>query len=131
MMHPHFKTTLIAARTPPKKNHVSGGWKVVQPLVYWSAHAGLITVPAGFETDFASVPRLPLMFLFFGDRVHAAAVIHDFLCVTEFRQRKMTWSDAAHVFGEAMHAQGAPWWQRAAMVAAVKLFGRLAHHHNY
>jgi len=39
----------------------------------------LITVPAGFETDYASVPRLPLMWLIAGDVAHEAAVLHDFL----------------------------------------------------
>lgn len=120
----HFKTTLWAARTSPKKNHIAGGWKVVQPLLYWSEIAGLITVPSGFETDFASVPRLPLMFLFFGDRIHAAAVVHDWLCHHHYNKRLMTWRQAAIIFNEAMAAQGAPLWQRWPMTTAVLLYGR-------
>ena len=38
-----------------------------------------ITVPTGFLTDFASVPRMPFVFLLFGDVAHEAAVIHDYL----------------------------------------------------
>jgi hypothetical protein len=37
-----------------------------------------ITVPEGFETDYASVPRTPLLNLVFGDSAHEAAVPHDF-----------------------------------------------------
>ena len=38
-------------------------------VVVLLAHArDTITVPTGFLTDFASVPRMPIVFLLFGDR---------------------------------------------------------------
>lgn len=55
-------------------------FKLLAPLVYQSDLLGkTITVPFGFVTDFATVPRLPLVFLATGDRAHEAAVIHDWL----------------------------------------------------
>lgn len=118
-----FKTRLWASRTHSKTNPHEGAWRIEQPLIYWSALMGEIIVPVGFETDFASVPRMPLAFLFFGDRIHAPAVIHDYLCVNHWPQRKCTWSQAADVFAEAMHADGVPWYQRHPIAAAVRLYG--------
>lgn len=123
MTKPHFKTRLWASRTPSKNKPGANAWRIEQPLIYWSAIMGEIVVPVGFKTDFASVPRLPFAFLFFGDRIHAPAVVHDFLCVHHWPQRKCTWSQAADVFAEAMHADGVPWYQRHPMVAAVRLYG--------
>lgn len=38
-----------------------------------------VCVPIGFQTDLASVPRLPIVFLMWGDRAHRPAVLHDYL----------------------------------------------------
>jgi hypothetical protein len=37
------------------------------------------TVPAGFETDFASVPKTPVAFLLTADSAHEASAVHDWL----------------------------------------------------
>ena len=123
MRKAEFKTRLWASRAPSKNKPGANAWRIEQPLIYWSAIMGEIVVPVGFETDFASVPRMPLAFLFFGDRIHAPAVIHDYLCVHHWPQRKCTWAQAAEVFHEAMKADGVPWYQRAPMAAAVRLYG--------
>ena len=54
-------------------------WKLLEPLVYESDTIGTIIVDAGFETNFASVPRLPLMFWAFGGVGDEAATLHDWL----------------------------------------------------
>lgn len=78
-------------------------WKLTAPLVYQSDLVGIITVPAGYVTDFASVPRLPLTFLLAGDSAHEAAVIHDFLYTTHaVSGRPVTRRQADAVFGEAI-----------------------------
>lgn len=128
MKKARFLTELWASRTTLQKNHVAGGWRVEQPLIYDSLICGLVTVPKGFETDFASVPRLPFMFVFFGDRVHAAAVIHDYLCENHYPECRLSWGQCADVFNEAMKASGAPWYQRFPMVKAVKLYGVTKRH---
>ena len=38
-------------------------WRLLEDLVYLSDRWGRIVVPKGFITNFASVPRLPVVFL--------------------------------------------------------------------
>jgi hypothetical protein len=56
-----------------------GDWSVVEPLIYVADSGVTYTVPIGFVTDFASVPRIPLIFDAFGDRANLAATLHDYL----------------------------------------------------
>lgn len=95
-------------------------WKLVSDFVFKSDKCiAPIVVPAGFVTDFASVPRLPLAYLLAGDCAHEAAVIHDYLYRTGKADRKT----ADEIFLEAMGAQGIPAWRRYGMYWAVRLFG--------
>ena len=58
-------------------------WLLGEDLVYRSAALKTqITIPRGFVTDRASVPRLPLAFLLTGDRADAAATLHDWIYQT-------------------------------------------------
>lgn len=95
--------------------------KLTAPLIYASARLDrVITVPAGFETDFASVPRLPLVYLLAGNTARKSAVLHDYL----YRHHEMcSRADADAVFDEAMGVTGQPWWRRKLMWAGVRLFG--------
>ena len=43
-------------------------WELVKPLTFKSSRIGVVTVPAGYVTDFASVPRLPVAYLLTGDK---------------------------------------------------------------
>jgi len=78
-----------------------------------------VVVPAGTVTDFASIPR-PLWWLYPPDGPWAeAAVIHDWLYSRGLLSRFL--SDA--IFREAMARYGVPWWRRAILYYAVRLFG--------
>lgn len=80
-----------------------------------------IEVPAGFLTDFASVPRL-LWWLFpTWGRYGNAAVIHDFCYWEQTLSRRR----ADQVFLEAMKVLGVGWGTRGALYAGVRLFGWL------
>lgn len=68
-----FLTPLNVEKVNEKK------WKLTCDLIYKSNTIGYIIVPAGFVTDFASVPRLPFAYWVLGGRADAAAVIHDWL----------------------------------------------------
>lgn len=95
-------------------------WLVKDVLIYISeALNRAVLVPAGFETDFASVPRLPFVYLAFGNTAHSAAVVHDYLYSTEQAER----SDADKIFLEAMKVLGIPFAKRWAMYTAVRTFG--------
>jgi hypothetical protein len=98
----------------------SGQKVVIEPLVYRSEVAQqTFTVPAGFRTDLASVPRLPLAFWLFGAVADEAAVVHDYLYSERLVSRKM----ADEVLAEAMKATGVTWWRRGPMWLGVRLFG--------
>lgn len=95
-------------------------WRLVQKLVYHSDIAGHdISVPAGFVTDFASVPRIPLAYWLTGNTAHEAAVIHDFLYQSHLVTRKM----ADSVLFEAMGVTDIPLWRRRLIYGAVRGFG--------
>ncbi len=98
-------------------------WRTQSELIYLDAKGRTWTVPAGYLTDFASVPRLPLMYWLTGDTAHMAAVLHDYLC-SDFVPEAMSWREAADLFREAMQAEGTPAWRRWGMYWAVRLFGK-------
>lgn len=68
-------------------NNEGKKWKVLQDLEY-NYNGISITVPEGFITNFASVPRIPIIFELVGDRGHSAAVVHDYLYSTAILSRK-------------------------------------------
>ena len=110
--------------TPLRVEQISedgnGVWRLTAPLRYASALLnGIITAETDFVTDFASVPRLPLVWLIAGGCADKAAVIHDLLtqCIG------VSWGVAASVFLECMGASGVPWWRRRLMFSFVKAYG--------
>lgn len=112
----HFKTKLQVE---------SDGkyWKLLTPLVFESRNFGLIEVPTGFRTDFASVPRIPIVYSMFGNTSHSSAVIHDWLYSG---QAKVSRKGADEVFIEAMKSRKQSEWRRKPMFWAVRLFAGFA-----
>jgi hypothetical protein len=86
---------------------------------YQSDLIGLITVPPLFYTDFASVPRLGIIYALLGDRAHEPAVVHDWLYFSAITTRKI--SD--DVLMEAMQVMNLPWWQRYPIFWGVRIGG--------
>ena len=98
-------------------------WILLQPLVYavgsLTAPEYVITVPAGFITDLASVPRW-LWPLIPPHGAHAsAAVVHDWLYRTGYTDRPT----ADRIFHEAMTVSDVPPLRARIMYTAVRLFG--------
>lgn len=110
-----------------------GRWVLDAPLVYRSdvlivdENLGMITVPTGFQTDFASVPRVPVFFTLFGDRAHREAVLHDYLYRIDAVPRAER-SQADNVFLEAMAERGKGFMVRYSMYWGVRLGGWTAYH---
>jgi len=96
----------------------SDGWRLDRPLVYDSDLVGRVTAPAGFRTDLASVPRVPIVYLMWGDRAHRESVIHDYLFRIDATP-DVSWSKANRVFLEAMKCRGVAWWIRYPMYSGV------------
>ena len=95
-------------------------WRVISLLRYQSKiYDAVITVPIGFVTDLASVPRVPFMYTVFGNRCHAEATLHDFLYQTYLVRKHK----ADLIFLEAMKVRKKPFWMRECMYLAVKYGG--------
>lgn len=123
MDDPGFLTSLDARKIKEAGPAGRARWRLITPLLYGSRIHGLIEVPAGFETDYASVPRIPLAYWLTGDTAHASAVVHDWLCRVDYPMCRISWARAADVFAEAMKAEGVPAWRRTIMYWAVRLAG--------
>lgn len=107
-------------------------WVLYEPLVYASAILDrVVTVPAGFKTDFASVPRwLPIAYAVTGGTATMAAVVHDWLYQMHALLEELaavTRAVADSVFAEAMAVVGEPALRAWAMYQAVRLFGERAY----
>jgi len=97
-----------------------GEWSLDEDFIYQSDVADRkITAPKGFQTDFASVPRLPIVFWLAGDTSTEAAVIHDWLYTSKIVPRRT--ADA--VLREAGKVSGVPAWRRWMIWAGVRAFG--------
>ncbi len=112
-----FKTELDARLKDDDKI-----WVIDSPLLYQSDIMGSIVVPAGFETDFASVPRIPLFYALFGNRAHRESVVHDALYRIDF-PGNVSYNIANKVFLEAMECRGKGFFVRYAMFAGVCIGG--------
>jgi hypothetical protein len=95
-------------------------YKLVEPFDYDTSLGMTITVPAGFVTDFASVPRIFWNLLPPTGRYGKAAVIHDYLYRTYGAGSKIV-ADA--IFYEAMKALGVNAIVRGVMYLGVHWFG--------
>lgn len=127
-------------------------WRLDEPFQYAWRHYRYIDVPAGFRTDFASIPPLSLiggliaalasivgwqwlfwiamgvvlishLLLHTGSYVRAA-VIHDYLYSTQMFKR----SECDLILFEAMGACGTHLWKRVVIWMAVRLAGWLHWH---
>lgn len=99
-----------------------GTWSLTAPLVYKSdiTGVGTLTVPVGYVTDFASVPRWPaLFFSIFGDIASEAATLHDYVYSTApFSRYKCDC-----VLREAAIATGTPHWKAMGLFLGVRIGG--------
>ncbi len=98
---------------------------LIEPFVFLSPSLGEIEAPAGFVTDYASIPRA-LWSLYPPDGAYTeAAVIHDWLYASHVGPdgEPITRSQADEVFDEALRECGIPAARRRIFVTAVQRFG--------
>ncbi len=95
-----------------------------EALVFYTDSGDEIEVPAGFESDGASVPKaFWSRFPPFGKYL-AAAVVHDLLCVQGHKGECVYTSvEAADIFNQAMRVCGVSKFKAWKMTKAVKWFG--------
>jgi len=109
-----FDTPLDVRETGPRS------WRLLAPLVY-RGKLDRFVVPAGFDTDFATIPRWAWGVPGFSpmERHKRAAVLHDYL----YRKGTVSRRDADGIFRRVMRETGTNWITRRVMWGAVRLFG--------
>ena len=111
---------------------VSGDWELVQDFRYVTfARRGkpeMITVIAGFVTDFASIPKPARIIYESWGAYGEAAVVHDYLCV---HIRGWSRAQVDRVFLEAMQASGVGPISQRVLYGAVVAFGAIRFGWNY
>jgi hypothetical protein len=111
-----FETKLIVSEVDESR------WQLVNDLVY-RGNKDVFTVPAGFKTDFASVPKLFWNILPPTGRYTKAAVLHDWLYSTHAVSKE----DADGIFRRVMEEEKVGTIKRNIMWLAVKWFGGSAY----
>lgn len=94
-------------------------WKLLAPVVYLGRY-GAYTVPVGYITDFASIPRLLWWLMPQSGRWNPAAIVHDRL-ITDFIPAGLITSPQVDAeFRHALRACGVGYVQRWVMWAGVR-----------
>jgi hypothetical protein len=99
-------------------------WRLLGAFTYRHPTA-TISVPAGFETDFASIPRFFWRVLPPTGKYGKAAVVHDYIYRTP--SVPLTRAEADQVFLDAMADLGVGRMTRSVMYRAVRVFGGRAY----
>ena len=98
------------------------------PLIFDSDVAEcIITTKAGFVTDLASIPRLPLVFVLLAKYADKPGVTHDYLYSTGILPRAI----ADKVLREACLCVGVPAWKAAMIYWGVRIGGASHFNSNY
>ena len=112
----YFETALVAEA-------VDGGWMLHEELVYHSDILGrVVTVPAGYKTDLASVPRLLRWIVPVANaKNRKAAVVHDYLC-THGDGVVKNQKQSDKVFREALGVLGLGRFKSGILYFSVRIF---------
>ena len=99
-------------------------WRVLTPFSYKIDQESWVTIPAGYLTDGASVPRLFWNMIPPWGAYGQAAVVHDLLCeylsvVRNGVPTKITRAECDNVLNQAMQNLGVPTTQRLMIYGAV------------
>ena len=101
-----------------------GTFTLLQWVVYFDATTQrLINVPAGFVTDYASVPAALQSFASKIGRQNRAAIIHDWLYRTHGLGGRLTRRDCDRIFRTIMKEDGVSWPLRWRMWFGVRVGG--------
>lgn len=97
-------------------------WLLLEPVIY-EGRKQRFEVPAGFMTDFASVPQAFTWLIPRYGIYTKAAVLHDYLCV----EKPVNRSDADGIFRRVMRELEVSFLRRWIMWAAVRAGSSLSH----
>lgn len=122
MQYKSFPLPLVIKNLADGSNYE---FELTLPFVFrWNGCSGQpardIVVPAGFRTDFASIPRPLQGFLDAVNDVAPAAVVHDYLYTSQYFETR---SIADRVFLDALQANGVGWIRARTLWAGVRVGG--------
>ena len=101
-------------REPSFKVGNKNEWILDSRMIYQTRDSDIISIPKGFTTDFATIPRLARVFIPVNGKHRLAAVVHDWLWEPGGREY------ANKIFREFMLELGVKPWRIKMMYAAVK-----------
>ena len=110
-----MKDTVVVKFIPAKKWYRRAKWELVE--VYTSDNKE-VNVPKGFITDGASIPFIARMWFSPTGRYFGAAIVHDYIIVTE-----QDWKKANKQFKQELNALGIGKVRKVLLLAAVKTWG--------
>jgi hypothetical protein len=114
-----FISLLELQEFTPSGSPVPNEWVVDQPLIALRPSGEQITVPRGYITDLASIPRVFRAVFNVNGLLRAPAVLHDWL----YSSQRYTRAQSDAIFLEAMESRGIGRAERYAVYAAVRSFG--------
>lgn len=108
-----------------RKIRRSKDWVLIDPLTYVDSYEHSFTIPAGFKTDLASVPRLCQWLYPKSDDYDAEACLHDYMYSRVYNRYLCDW-----VFLDAMISEGVKPWKYIGLFLGVRLGGYFAWRRN-
>jgi hypothetical protein len=99
---------------------------LIRSFVFISPTRGKVTVEKGFDTDYASIPRVFWSIYPPDGDYSPAAVVHD----SDYWKQKVTREVADATFLEGMETLGVPWARRQLIYRSVRAFGWMAWNRN-
>lgn len=105
------------------ESHGDDQWKLLEDFDWYG-----ITVPKGFITDFASIPRAFWSILNPVGKIKPAALVHDFIYSKRGKldDRTLSRKDCDKIFLKIMKTVGLSWFKRTTAYNAVRVFGGFA-----
>ena len=127
-------TEPLIVRVEQRERSGRGVYTVMEPFSYHvgEEESGIeIMVPQGFETDFASIPRLARLIISPSGLHAKASLIHDALyhggcLLAGWQEAIISRRRADQVFLEAMQVLAVPRWRCWVIYFSVRLFGWIA-----
>lgn len=115
-------TTPLKVDVLDEFNHERRLFRLTEPFEFYREgdETEVISVPVGFVTDFASVPKYLWPIEYPLGPSAKAAVLHDYLYVNAIKNKAY----ADKVFLEALKVLGVSTWKRHLLYYTVKLFGK-------
>jgi hypothetical protein len=99
-------------------------WHLITPFTArWRNYE--FTVPLGFETDMASIPRGLQWLIPQVGRHNQPSILHDYCYRVRPTPTRLNRRDYDRLFRDAMKSTGVTWWRRYLIWLAVRLFGCL------